>query len=346
MSNNTMALVEFEKIEEIGQEGRNSQVFRINDVALSAEMVLKQIRKGSFDNPEEYFEEARVLYDIRHPNVVEVNYACQDQDFVYITMPYYEKGSLSKLMKERFLTVREIIRYSVHFLSGLHHIHSLGLLHFDLKPDNIMLSARNEAMLSDFGLAKYMDDYGFTTPKALYRKHTAPEATQQPLFSVEFDIYQAGLTMYRMCIGSDAFNQQYATYAHADGFDKARFEGDLKAGRFPDRNSYPVHIPAKLKTVINKCLEVDPEDRYSAVIEIINAISDMDDKYFDWQYSIEGDIRKWSKKTTTGSINYLEIDQNEKSTAYKVSAQGRRANIRDYTKPRISIRDINRFFKC
>ncbi len=346
MSNNTMALVEFEKIEEIGQEGRNSQVFRINDVALSAEMVLKQIRKASFDNPEEYFEEARVLYDIRHPNVVEVNYACQDQDFVYITMPYYEKGSLSKLMKERFLTVREIIRYSVHFLSGLHHIHSLGLLHFDLKPDNIMLSARNEAMLSDFGLAKYMDDYGFTTPKALYRKHTAPEATQQPLFSVEFDIYQAGLTMYRMCIGSDAFNQQYATYSNAGGFDKARFEGDLKAGRFPDRNSYPLHIPAKLKTVINKCLEVDPVDRYSAVIEIINAISDIDDKYFDWQYSIEGDIRKWSKKTTTGSINYLEVDQNEKSTAYKFSAQGRRTNIRDYTKPRISIRDINRFFKC
>lgn len=347
MSNNTVAQVEFEKIEEIGQEGRNSQVFRINDVALSAEMVLKQVRKASFDKPEEYFEEARVLYDIRHPNVVEVNYACQDQDFVYITMPYYEKGSLSKLMRERFLTVREIIRYSVHFLSGLHHIHSLGLLHFDLKPDNIMLSARNEAMLSDFGLAKYMDDYGFTTPKAFYCKHMPPEAIppQPPVFSVEFDIYQAGLTMYRMCVGSCVFNQQYDAYINQNNFDRNQFEDDLKEGRFPDKNAYPEHIPAKLKSVINKCLEVDPENRHSAVIDIINEISDIDDKYFDWQYSIEGNIRKWSKKTSTGSINYLEIDQNEESTAYKVSAQGRRTNIRDYTKLRISTREINRFFK-
>lgn len=345
MSINTIAQVEFEKIEEIGQEGRNSQVFRINDVALTAEMVLKQIKKASFDNPEEYFEEARVLYDIRHPNVVEVNYACQDQDFVYITMPYYEKGSLSKLMSERFLTVREIIRYSVHFLSGLHHIHSLGLLHFDLKPDNIMLSVRNEAMLSDFGLAKYMDEYGFTTPKKLYRKHTAPEATNHPVFSVEFDIYQAGLTMYRMCIGSDAFNQQYDAYINADGFDKAQFEADLKASRFPDRSAFPAHIPAKLKSVINKCLKADPTDRYPAVIEVINAISDIDEKYFDWQYTIEGDIRKWSKKTTTGSVKYLEVDPNGNSTAYKISAQARRNNIREYTKPTISIRDMNRFFK-
>lgn len=345
MSNSTIAQVEFERIEEIGQEGRNSQVFIINDVALSAQMVLKQIRKGSFNNPDEYFEEARVLYDIRHPNVVEVNYACQDQDFVYITMPYYEKGSLSKLMKQRFLTVREIIRYAVQFLSGLHHIHSLGLLHFDLKPDNIMLSDRNEAMLSDFGLAKYMDEYGFTIPKALYRKHTAPEAIDQPVFSVEFDIYQAGLTLYRMCIGSDAFNEQYGAYFTATGFNKALFEQDLAAGSFPDRSAYPVHIPAKLKTVINKCLEVNPENRYPAVIEVVNAIAEIDENYFDWQYSIEGDIQKWSKKSSTGAVNYLEVDANSQSTAYKVSAQGRRTNIRNYTKPRISNRDINRFFK-
>lgn len=345
MSNNTLAVVEFEILEEIGQEGRNSQVFKINDVALDSQMVLKKINKNSFQNSEQYFEEARVIYDVQHPNVVEVNYACQDRDFIYITMPYYENGSLSSLMKERFLTVREIIRYAVQFLSGLHHIHSLGLIHFDLKPDNIMLSNRNEAMLSDFGLAMYMDEYGFTTPKALYRKHTVPEAIGQTVFSVEFDVYQAGLTLYRMCIGSEAFNKQYEEYFEQGVFNKVLFEQHLADSVFPERNEYPAHIPAKLKTVINKCLEVNPEERYRAVIEIVNAIADIDENYFDWQYTVEGDIRKWSKKSSTGTLHCIEVDADDKSTAYKVSAAERMTRTAKYTKNRITTRELNRFFK-
>ncbi|MDF2186168.1 serine/threonine-protein kinase [Grimontia hollisae] len=345
MSNNTIAQVEFEVLAEIGQEGRNSQVYRINDVALSAEMVMKKIPKGHFSDPDSYFDEARVLYDIRHPNVVEVNYACQDQDFVYITMPFYEKGSLSKLMQQKFLTVREIIRYAVQFLSGLHHIHSLGLMHFDLKPDNIMLSDRNEAMLSDFGLAKYMDDYGFTTPKAFYRKHIAPEATEQQLFSVEFDIYQAGLTLYRMCLGSAAFNAQYDIYCQGGQFNKPLFELNLRNGTFPDRGAYPEHIPEKLRTVINRCLNVQPDQRYPAVIDIINAIADIDENYLDWEYSKDGDIQKWSKKTSSGTLQCLEVCAAGNANAYKISSVGRRTNTAKYTKRAIGKRDMKRFFK-
>lgn len=345
MSNYTVAQVHFEILEEIGQEGRNSQVFKINDVALNAQMVLKKIRKGSFDSPDRYFDEARVLYHVQHPNIVEVNYTCQDQDFVYITMPYYEKGSLSMLMAGRFLTVREIIRYAVQFLSGLHHIHSNKLLHFDIKPDNILLSDRNEAMLSDFGLAKYMDEYGFTRPKGFYRKHVAPEAVGQALFSVEFDVYQAGLTIYRMCIGSEIFNRQYDVYCIGERFNADQFKRDLASGTFPDRNAYGVHIPAKLKSVINKCLEVNPEDRYHAAIDIVNAISDIDERYFDWQYSVESNIRKWSKRLPNGTLYFMEINENDSSTAYKITEAGNRSNITKYTKTTISNRELSRFLK-
>jgi len=338
-------MVHFQILEEIGQEGRNSQVFKINDTALNAEMVLKKICKRSFATPEQYFDEARMLYNVQHPNVVEVNYSCQDQDFVYITMPFYQKGSLSNLMSHKLLTVREIIRYTVQFLSGLHHIHSSGLLHFDLKPDNILLSERDEAMLSDFGLAKYMDEYGFTRPNGFYRKHLAPEAVAQPQFSAEFDIYQAGLTIYRMCIGSSIFNAQYAAYFEANVFNSELFSEDLTSGRFPDRNVYPEHIPSKLKSVVNKCLEVNPEDRYPSAIEVVNAISDIDESYLDWRPSVEGDIRKWSKKSATGTLYCIDVDANNRSTAYKISASGRRTSITKYTKIAIGNRELNRFFK-
>ncbi|WED21559.1 serine/threonine protein kinase [Vibrio sp. JC009] len=345
MPNYHVAAVQFEPIEEIGQEGKNSRVFKIRDSALNAEMVLKQVPKIKFQTPEQFFDEARMLYAIQHPNVVEVNYACFDNDFVYMTMPFYSNGSLSRFMNGRFLTVREIIRYSIQFLSGLHHIHSNGLLHFDLKPDNIMLSVRNEAMLSDFGLAKYMDAYGFNTPRQIYSSHTPPELINTKLLTTTSDIYQAGLTIYRMCVGSDNFNSQYAKFGTGADFDRAHFEQELVNGIFPDRNVLPEHIPNKLHSVINRCLAVDPVDRYQAVIEVVNALSDVDDRYFDWQYENLGHIRKWSKTSDTGVLHCIELDENQKSEAYKVNGQGRRTRTSKYTKPKITTRELNRFFK-
>jgi len=340
MSKYTVAEVTFEVLADIGEEGRNSDVFVILDKALNAEMVMKRIPKKQFKDSEKYFDEARVLYNTNHPNVVEVNYACQDNDFVYITMPYYESGSLSKLMELRFLTVREIIRLSVQFLSGLHNIHSNGLLHFDIKPDNILLSDRGEALLSDFGLAKYVDEYGFTSPDGLYRKQAPPEVTSTTQFSTAFDIYQAGLTMYRMCLGSQRFNAQYDA-CNATG----TFKQALTAGTFPDRASFPIHIPVKLQKVITKCLEVNPDDRYGAVIDVVNAISEIDEYCFDWQYSLDNGTKKWSKTSSTGMLHCIEVDGNGRSQAFKISAQSRKTNTASYTKDRISNQELVRFFK-
>lgn len=343
MSNNMVAEVNFDILEDIGAEGKNSDVFKIRDSALNAEMVLKRVAKTKFQNPDQYFDEARILYHHQHPNVVEVNYGCQDSDFVYLTMPFYKNGSLSSLMATRFLTLREIIRFSVQFLSGLHHIHSNGLLHFDLKPDNILLSDRKEAMLSDFGLAKYMDEYGFSSPDLLYVKQFPPEGNWTRDFTTAFDIYQAGLTMYRMCVGPDAFNEQWKGYFNPQ-FDEARFVSDLNDGTFPDRDLIPVHIHSKIKNIIKACLNVDPDDRPEAALDVINAICDVDMNMLDWQYELVGTGRKWSKKSSTGLLYCLEVDEHGKSIAYKVS-QTRRTNINEYTLDRISNRKIQAFLK-
>lgn len=345
MSKNHVAEVNFEIIEDIGVEGKNSDVFKIIDTALNAEMVLKRVPKAKIPDAEKYFDEARIIYHNQHPNVVEVNYACQDNDFVYVTMPYYQKGSLSRLMNTRFLTLREIIRYSVQFLSGLHSIHSKNLLHFDLKPDNILLSDRNEAMLSDFGLAKYMDEYGFSKPDMMYSKHIPPEAVFTRDFSTSFDIYQAGLTMYRMCVGSQNFNDQFSSYISAQGFDRERFKTDLENGNFPDRNAMPAHIHSKVKKAILKCLEISPDDRYKSALDVVNAISDVDETYLDWRYECDGLIQKWSKKASSGVLHCIEVDGEGASSAYKISTRGVRTRTSQFTKPNFKRQDLNIFLK-
>jgi len=132
-------------------------------------------------------------------------------------MPYYAKGSIKILLSNRFLTVRQIIRYAIQFLTGLHNIHSKKLIHFDVKPDNILISDNDEAMLSDFGLAQPVNLLGIAGQDRLYNKQRPPEAFKYDHFDLRYDIYQVGITLYRMCNGNDIFNNQFLKYTNGKG---------------------------------------------------------------------------------------------------------------------------------
>lgn len=202
------AELNFEELKEIGSDGRNSKTHVVHDKQLDAEIVMKTISKLSIRNASCYFDEAKCLYATAHQNVVQIHYACEDSDNIYIAMPFYKNGSVKGLMSIKRLTVREVVRLGCHFLSGLHNIHSKGLMHFDIKPDNILLSNRGEALLSDFGLAKHVQLDGTASPTAMYFKMAPPETIDGPPYHLGFDIYQAGLTLYRMINGNDEFYRQ------------------------------------------------------------------------------------------------------------------------------------------
>src|SRR5688572_7248033 len=126
------AELDYELGAEIGLEGQNSRVFEALDRQLNAEIVVKKIPRAVFKDESEFFLEARRLYDARHPNVVHVSYAGLVGDHVIIAMPRY-RTSVQSLLVMRHLTVREIVRYGLDFLTGLHHVHVRKLVHFDVK---------------------------------------------------------------------------------------------------------------------------------------------------------------------------------------------------------------------
>ncbi len=245
------AQVSFKKLEEFGQEGQNSKVYRIHDEFLDAELVIKEVKKAGFP-ANEYFSEARTLYKSNHPNVVQVSYTCEDDETIYVASPFYKNGSLKRLMSSRFLTTKEIIRYSTHVLNGLHNVHSKGLIHFDIEPDNVLISDRNEALLADFGLTRVMDKDGIANQSMLYQKHFPPEVfgNREYAFDNRFDIYQVGLTMYRMCVGDTCFDKQFSIYKTGEDFGR-----DVILGKFPDRKVYPLHI-LTVRSILPKVREI------------------------------------------------------------------------------------------
>lgn len=310
------AQVSFQKQKRIGENGENSEVYVAHDEHLDAELVVKQVKTDGF-NEELYLLEAQLLYKSVHPNVVQVLYACKDTQHIYIAMPYYRRGSLHQIVETEGLTCRQLIRYSIQFLSGLNNIHSKGLLHFDIKPDNILISDTNEALLSDFGFAKNMDDDGFASPDATYRLHLPPESAETRDFNNSADIYQVGLTLYRLLVGLESLKQQRDSYAN--GAELARSQ---RMETYPDLAQVPRHVPKKLKTIIKKCLRYDPDARYQSVMDLLNDLSSIEDLGLDWSFSSDGNVQRWESISSDGTSLLVEVVDNGSCTAQKKTASG------------------------
>ncbi|WP_183560876.1 serine/threonine-protein kinase [Mucilaginibacter sp. SP1R1] len=305
----TNTSLHFKKLMDITEQGKNSEVFRAHDYQLDAVIVVKKIKKSDLNGPEHFFKEAKMLYASSHDNIVPIQYACQDEDHIYISMPDYERGSLNKLISERFLTPREIIRYGIDFLSGLHHIHAKGLIHCDVKANNILISASDDATLTDFGLAKYLNLHGFAVADEFYYLTQAPENFQAEEVTHQTDIYQAGLTLYSMCNGNEELKRQLKPFLIGGLFNEDLFKKAVLKGKFPERTQYPPHIPQKLKNYIRKALEPDPSKRYESVLDLLNDLAGIDIPY-DWQFLPEKDRYKWScendGKTYVTEVTFID----------------------------------------
>lgn len=320
--------ITFDKLREIGQEGRNSRVFYVHDHQLDGDLVIKEIPRALFSTPDEYFKEARIMFAQKHENVVAVHYAGMDTDNIYIAMPYYAKGSLKHLISNNhFLTIHQVLRYATQFLVGLHHIHSHKLVHLDIKPDNIMLSDADVALLADFGLAKYTDVYGLTNQTMAYSLHRAPEQFAKGVMQSRFtDIFQVGITLYRMVNGNEAFYEQFHRIK-----DKNTFPDLVQKGKFPIRNAYLEHVPQRLRRIINKCMNPAPSQRYDNALEVLNDLSTVTE-HLDYQLQILPDNRKeWTKDYNGHEVKiYLAYNGSQFTVDVQKEAGGKMENQRRF----------------
>ena len=300
------AKLDFELRGRIGtDEGHNSEVRMAYDPQLNAEIVVKEIPKSSFSDVEQYFSEARRLYDARHPNVVDVKYACQTSDSVFLAMPYYSQGSVGQLLDQRRITNREIVRYGLDLLNGLHHVHTRGMVHFDVKPSNILIDHTGKAALSDFGLSRHLRSDGLADVEKLYVLHWPPEYLLSPDLPPAADIYQAGLTLYRMCGGALSLEQQ------AQGKKKEELVRLIRSGKFPDRRLLPLHRPRQLARVVKTALQVDPDDRFPTVFDMLLNLAEVD-KWLDWECTWARQDDQWTWELSRGGqLRSIELRQDE-----------------------------------
>lgn len=260
--------IQYETIRQIGVgQGMNSKVYLANELQLGGVVAVKEIPKANLGTSfNEYFDEARAMFNSQHLHVVPVSFACELVDRISLVMPYFRNGSLTDRIQSHPVSLKEGIRIALGLLSGLERIHSAGHIHFDVKPSNVLFSDNDVPMVADFGQSRQIGSGGTVDCPPMYPTALPPEFYRSGIGTVHSDIYQAGLTLYRALNG----DQLYASQIPANAAD---MQPMVIAGKFPNRDNFLPHIPNSLRRVIRKAIRTDAADRYQSAPEFADALA-------------------------------------------------------------------------
>ena len=265
--------------------GHFGEVWRVVDVALNTVRALKLIPPTKVFKPDNIFHEAQVLKSAEHPNVVQVEETGTMADGrIYIAMEYLPKGSLEDEAKGAYVALTRAHRIMIDALRGLQHAHDRGILHCDIKPANIMVGNNNEGKLSDFGLAIPSDVafHSFGVKDYAYVIHLAPEVIRHRKYSVQSDIYAAGVTMYRLVNGD----------SYLPTIDPLTRRQAILDGKYPDRSHYREFIPRPLRTFINRAMDPLIDRRFKSAEEMRHALERIA-LQMNWNESVTTDGMRW-----------------------------------------------------
>ncbi len=264
-----LQLYKYQLHQKIGR-GHFGEVWLANDIALDRDVAVK-VQVLSKSAIGDALQEAQIGNRLNHRNLVKVHSAdltkYGEETLLLIAMDFYPNGSITEKFNEMgFIALRDAILYLTDILKGLEYLHDNGLYHGDIKPNNILIGQRNEAVLTDYGISCYAADFVPVQPKMLYCPHIAPEAIRDDQISVQTDIYQVGMTAFRLLNGEDKIKTL---------FERKGIEGyyDLVLqGRVIQPGDYLPFIPRNLKRILSKATHVDPSHRYQTALEMRRAL--------------------------------------------------------------------------
>jgi eukaryotic-like serine/threonine-protein kinase len=254
--------------------GGMSHVFLARETALGRQVVIKVLppEMSAAVNIERFRREIQLAASLQHPHIVPVHAAGQVGDLFYYTMPLVEGESLrAKLAREGELPVGEAIKILIDVADGLAYAHARGVVHRDIKPDNVLISGHH-AVVTDFGVAKAMSaSSGSSSLTSLgvalgTPAYMAPEqAAADPHVDHRADLYAVGAMAYEMLCGRPPFSgmsPQQVLAAHVT-LPPAPLSGQRTS------------VPPALNALVMRCLEKKPADRVQSAAEMLSALQAM-----------------------------------------------------------------------
>lgn len=241
-------------------EGSYAETYLATDATLDRQVAIKVLRDQYARDPRvaaRFEREARAAAAVSHPNVVDVFDYGRDDDTLFIVMEWVDGTDLKEYLRGRGpLPVPEATRLIREILRGLGAIHRAGIIHRDVKSQNVLIARSGTAKLTDFGIARGALDTGLTdTGMAIgTAAYMAPEQASGAPLTPAADIYAAGVILFEMLIGQLPFagdNPVQVMYQHVNDPP-------------PQPRAINPTIPASLEMVILRALAKDPADRFQS----------------------------------------------------------------------------------
>ncbi|MGE3776906.1 MAG: serine/threonine-protein kinase, partial [Pirellulaceae bacterium] len=247
---------------ELGQGGMGV-VYLARQKSLQRDIAIKVLRPAhqKFRNlVDRFLHEAQHLAKLRHPHIVAIHEIGDAEGEPYFTMDYVAGESLTERLRRGPLSPTQAVELFKQIALGVQHAHKHGVVHRDLKPANILLNCEGEAFVTDFGLARQMQqDSSLTqTGEVLGTpQYMAPEQArgETSLIGEATDVHALGLILFEMLTGRPAFEAR----SPADALVKVLHQEPESPRRLDHR------IPRDLETICLKCLQKNPAARYVSV---------------------------------------------------------------------------------
>ena len=228
-------------------KGGMGEVYLVESIQMQKQYALKILLPSLSEDTvivKRFKTEARIMADLEHQNIVKVHFIGEDKGLIFLVMDF-----IDNTIKKSELTYLQAAQVANDICSGLEYAHSKGVIHRDLKVDNILIDKNGKALVSDFGIAHLANnELGLTKDNSSLGTYDymAPEQKEGEKGSFQSDIYSLGLIFYYILTGKQASIQM-----------------DLPS---------KFGVNKKWDKIILKCLKNNPKDRYDSVAKLKNDI--------------------------------------------------------------------------
>ena len=289
------------EIQEVIGVGGMAVVYKAYD-SIDDRIVAIKILKDEYLANEEFRRrfknESKAIAVLSHPNIVKVLNVNYGDKLQYIVMEYVEGITLKEYIEQQGrLGIKETVHFTMQILRALQHAHDKGIVHRDIKPQNIMLLSNGNIKVTDFGIARFSySDTKTMTDSAIGSVHyISPEQARGDATDDRADIYSVGVVMYEMLTGQLPFQSDNSVSV-------AIMQLQIDPVKPREINS---SIPEGLEQITMRAMQKNPKDRYQSAAEMILDLEEFKRNpsiRFDYSYFVDNEPTKFVDKTAPVTV--------------------------------------------
>ncbi|MGX6446779.1 protein kinase domain-containing protein [Patulibacter sp. S7RM1-6] len=255
---------------QIGSGGM-STVFRAFDTVLERTVAIKRMHREIAEHSEQlerFRREARAVAQLNHPHIVQVIDAGEHDDTPFIVFEYVNGETLKeRIQRAGRLPVTEAVAYAIEIARALGAAHERGIVHRDVKPQNVMINEEGVAKVTDFGIARTMEEHGLTADGRVLgtTDYVSPEQAMGHDVDGQSDIYSLGIVLYEMLVGDIPFhgeNQVAVAMKHV-------------REEIPDVQALRPSVGSALAAVVDRATAKTLDVRYPSTDELVADLEDV-----------------------------------------------------------------------